>query len=242
MDKSRRLQQTLWDLQQRWGQNVLDTLGKRLASPGAIPTGFPALDQLLAANGIPRGRISELIGVPTAGVTSLTHRLIASIQASEETAAYIDLGGTFDPDYAARCGVLLDKLLIARPHAPTQALEIARDLVRAGNVALVVVDLVVKRQSGLAAVPSLSVALRRLHEPVAKSRCAVLFLLPAPHAALDPYTHTRLRMERQGWLYRHADVCGYQTLITILQDKGQAVGQQVTVEMTFTPGVEGGDL
>jgi RecA/RadA recombinase len=48
-------------------------------------------------------------------MTTLAHRIVANAPGWRGVAAYIDLTGTLDPDYAARCGVTLERLLIVRP-------------------------------------------------------------------------------------------------------------------------------
>jgi recombination protein RecA len=179
-DKTKRLQLTLWDIQKRWGEqsiSLLNTLGQADAST-VIRTGISPFDTLLGEGGIPRGKITEVLGVPTSGMTTLAHKISAHAQSAQSASAYIDLNGTFDPDYALRCGVTLERLLIVRPKSLTQALEIARDLFREGKLNLVVLDLLSDRATGKPR--DFASVLRRLHEPLAKSATAVLFLLPLP--------------------------------------------------------------
>ena len=115
---------TVAAIQQRWGTQALRRWGEapayrqgqaaRAVEAPHIPTGFPALDQALGIGGIPRGRITEMMGAPTSGMATLALKVIASAQSRRDMAAYVDLGYTFDPDYAARCGVTPDKLLLVR--------------------------------------------------------------------------------------------------------------------------------
>ena len=242
-DKSKRLQLTLWDIQNRWGQKAVSVLSTLTGSDESvsIKTGFEVLDAVLSGGGIPRGRITELVGAPTSGMTTLAHKIAASAQTTDGTVAYIDLGGTFDPDYALRCGVSLDRLLIIRPKNVERALEVARDLLKEGKLGVITLDMVAYGSSER--IPSLGTALRRFTEPLVKSRCAVLFLFaPASHQgwqALDEFTHTHLLLERQEWLYNRRDVQGYGVQITVVKDKASAGEKRIRVEITFDSVVKG---
>ncbi|MBN8454148.1 MAG: DNA recombination/repair protein RecA, partial [Candidatus Accumulibacter sp.] len=142
MPKSTNLQQTLWDLQKRFGDQAIGTLGARGTSATALATRFPELDTALGAGGIPDRGLTELIGVPTSGMTTLALRIAASAHADGAPVVYLDGAGTFDPDYAARCGVDPDRLLLVQPEDAAQALLIARDCARTNSVRLIVLDLV----------------------------------------------------------------------------------------------------
>src|SRR5918912_545454 len=65
---------------------------------------------------------------------------MAEAQKLGGVAAYIDAEHAFDPEYAARCGLDLDALLISQPDNGEQALEIAETLVRSGAIDVIVVD------------------------------------------------------------------------------------------------------
>lgn len=246
-DPSKRLQLTLWDVQKRWGQKSLDVLNtpSSVGDSTRISTGFAELDQVLGSGGIARGRITELLGIPTSGMTTLAHKLTASAQLEQGTAAYIDLSRTFDPDFAVRCNVSLERLLLVRPENVAQALEIARDLFKEGKLNLVLLDLVSAStaSSNRNLGTNLGTMLRRLHEPLVKSGSAAVFLLlapqPPPWQALDEYTHTRLLVERQTWLYQQRDVSGYRVQVTVLKDKAQPGERQVFLDLTFDDVVKG---
>lgn len=242
-DPSKRLQLTLWDVQKRWGQKSLDLLNatSSVGDSTRIPTGFAGLDQVLGSGGIARGRITELLGIPTSGMTTLAHKLTAKAQLEQGTAAYIDLSRTFDPDFAVRCNVSLERLLLVRPENVAQALEIARDLFKEGKLNLVLLDLV--SASAASSNRNLGTMLRRLHEPLVKSGSAAVFLLLAPQRppwqALDEYTHTRLLVERQAWLYQQRDVSGYRVQVTVLKDRARPGERQVFLDLTFDDVVKG---
>ena len=75
-----------------------------------LTCGIAPLDRLIGG-GIVRGRISEIIGNPGAGQTSLAAAFAASITARGEVAAWIDATGGFDPASIATAGVDLARML-----------------------------------------------------------------------------------------------------------------------------------
>ena len=242
-DKAKRLQLTLWDIQKRWGQQALSLLStmERADASTVIRTGIDPFDALLGENGIPRGKVTQMLGIPTTGMTTFAHKISAHAQREQSAAAYIDLNGSFDPDYAWRCGVALDRLLLVRPESLTQALEIARDLFKEGKLSLVVLDLLSDRRP--AKPRDFAALLRRMHEPLAKSASAALFLLPpSPPTfwqSLDEYTHLQLLLGRQAWLFEADDICGYRLRISILKDKARPGTRQITFDLNLDELVKG---
>jgi hypothetical protein len=80
-----------------------------------LPCGIAPIDQLIGG-GIVRGRVSEIIGNPGAGRTSLAAAFAASSTGGGEVAAWIDAAGSFDPESMAAAGVDLARLLwVAMP-------------------------------------------------------------------------------------------------------------------------------
>src|SRR6476660_1635847 len=106
----------------------------------SIPTGAIALDLALGIGGIPRGRIIEIYGPESSGKTTLAQHIIAEAQKTGGMAAYIDAEHAMDPQYAEKCGVNLDDLLISQPDTGEHALEITETLVRSGALDVVVID------------------------------------------------------------------------------------------------------
>ena len=106
---------------------------------GRIPTGFPVLDQALEG-GLPRGLITELAGGPSCGKTTFALSMVADTQQSGLSAAWIDAEHVFDPAYATRLGVSLERLPVARADTAEESLEIARRLVESGAIDLLALD------------------------------------------------------------------------------------------------------
>ncbi len=157
------------------------------APEGAFPSGFRALDEALGA-GFPRGHIVELFGPAGCGKTTLAIQCVAHVQRNGLTAAWIDADHTFDPSYATRLGVDMERVPFAQPASAEQGMEIARQLAGSGAVDLVVVD------SAAALVPQLELeagigndapglhsrvlasGLRKLRQTLTKSGTCVVFL------------------------------------------------------------------
>jgi hypothetical protein len=103
-------------------------------------TGVVGLDAALGG-GLPRGRISELVGARSSGRTGLACRIAATATALGETIAWVDPDDTLEPEAAAAAGLDLTRTLWVRPRNAGDALQAAELLVGAGGFGLVVLDL-----------------------------------------------------------------------------------------------------
>lgn len=174
----RELEMTVLQIQRRWGPKALRRLEASTAGIEIphIPTGFDKLDKALGIGGIPRSRITEILGPITSGKTTIALKIIAYAQDRKDIAAYIDLSRTLDPDYAFRCGVDLRKLLIVQPDSGREALAIANSLVSSRGLAAIVFDSVSSLLGETSSPQLMSEALRQLTGPLADSACALIFL------------------------------------------------------------------
>jgi len=106
------------------------------ATPG-MPTGLDALDDALSAGGLPRGRLTEVVGA-TGRLTLLRHMVDAAV-ARGEWVACIDASRTLAPrDWAHLNGH--EALWIVRPPDPARAAWCADVLLRSAAFSLVVLD------------------------------------------------------------------------------------------------------
>jgi recA bacterial DNA recombination protein len=149
------------------------------------------LDALLGG-GIARGRVSEIIGRPGSGRTSLAASFAASALRRGEVAAWLETSGAFDPASFAAAGIEPALILwasIPPAAAPRQGrvLKAAEMVLAAGGFGLVVVDF----GDAARAVPQ--AAALRLARAAERSGAAVIVI--APHrmcgtfAALSLVTH-----------------------------------------------------
>jgi hypothetical protein len=80
------------------------------------PTGDAGLDAALGG-GLRRGHLSEIVGAPSSGRSTLATRLMAAATARGEAVAIIDVCDTWDPASAASHGVALERVLWVRARA-----------------------------------------------------------------------------------------------------------------------------
>ncbi len=206
-------------LQQQWGPRALRPMRDLERDTPTLPTGFPALDAALGRGGIPRGHITALSGAPTAGLRTLALHIITQAQATGSVAVYLDLGQTFDPAYAVRCGVALDDLLLVWPQPPAAALTLLADLVASQSAGIIVLDIPPEVAPALGEA-DLSAALRHLAPALARSGGALLCLSGENSSqALRHHAALCLRLTRTRWLRRRGDVPGWEVEVTVLKDK-----------------------
>ncbi|MCY3968930.1 MAG: hypothetical protein OXG74_03285 [Acidobacteria bacterium] len=116
-----------------------DPAGIHEVEADVFATRLADVDRLLDG-GICRGQTIELVGPRSSGRFSLVLEILAGATEGGESAALVDLGDHFDPQAAARAGVVLERLLWARPRRLKQALGSAEVLI-GGGFPLVVLDL-----------------------------------------------------------------------------------------------------
>jgi recombination protein RecA len=189
-EKSKALDLAIEQIERQFGKGSVMRLGEGSAklTVEVIPTGSLSLDLALGAGGIPRGRITEIFGPESSGKSTLAYHIVSQAQMAGGAAAYIDVEHTFDPTYAARCGVKIEDLLISQPDTAEQALEITESLVRSGAIDVVVIDTVAAlvpraeiegdmgdAQVGLQA-RLMSQALRKLTGAISKSHTSAIFI------------------------------------------------------------------
>jgi hypothetical protein len=105
-----------------------------------LATGLPSLDAVLDG-GLPRGRLSEIIGSVTSGKTALLLAFLAAATRRGEATALIDLPGSLHPAVAQAAGVELTRLLWVRPSSLKEGLRCAELILEAGGFGFVAIDL-----------------------------------------------------------------------------------------------------
>ena len=232
-DKTKSIDEAADAIQRRFGIHALRTpqtatITREIAH---ISTSYPVLDRALGIGGIPGGHITELIGRQTSGMGTLSLKIMANAQGEGSTAVYVDTDATFDPIYAAACGVNVAALLLVRPKSLSKGFDIAGDLVNGKGVGVLVFD------TGMEAPPPLATIVSRLVGILADSPCALIVLvsLPLNHTlngnreTVSPYASLRLRVEKDHWLKRRREVSGYRARITILKNKLWTPSRPVTI-------------
>ena len=124
----------------RSSPQTLEVLRALLPAPlppaAGMPTGIAALDAALASEGLPRGRLTEVVGA--SGTLTLMREIVAAALARGEWVAYIDSARTLAPrDWA---GLGESGLCVIRPPDASRAAWCADVLLRSAAFALVVLD------------------------------------------------------------------------------------------------------
>jgi recombination protein RecA len=188
--KLKALEAAVSEIEKRFGKGSIFRLGETnyQMTVDVIPTGSLSLDLALGVGGIPRGRPTEIFGSESSGKTTLAYHIVAEAQKLGGTAVYIDVEHAVDADYAARCGVNINDLIISQPGCAEEALEVTETLVRSNAVDVVVVDSVaalspraeIEGDMGEACIGLqarlMSQALRKLCGVTSRTKTAVVFI------------------------------------------------------------------
>jgi recombination protein RecA len=209
------LQDVVADIQKKFGPDAIRIVRSQTATP-ALSTGFAALDRLLDG-GVPRGDLTEIVGSPTSGATTIALQVIAAAQREHDAALYFDLASAFDSDYARQQGVRFDDLMVVRAGFDT-AVEALFDVVATGIPGVVAFNtfpVLSKTQHH-----QLAAVLTRLQPMLRHSRCALLALTPYSGSAGVLYAASvRLQVMRQAWRYQGQDVQGFDVQVTLTRHK-----------------------
>ncbi len=247
-NKSKALAAALSQIEKQFGKGSIMKMGENNAIPDiiSVSTGSLGLDIALGIGGLPRGRVVEIYGPESSGKTTLTLQVIAEMQKTGGTAAFIDAEHALDPAYAEKLGVKINDLLISQPDNGEQALEIVDMLVRSGGVDIVVIDSVAAltpraeiegemgdQLPGLQA-RLMSQALRKLAANIKRSNTLVIFInqirmkigvmFGSPETtsggnALKFYASVRLDIRRIGSIKNGEEVIGSETRVKVVKNK-----------------------
>lgn len=141
--KAKNVENILSNIQDKFGSEIVYLIrGKRknMIIEG-LSWGLPSVNFICMGNptiGIPFG-ITEIVGMPSTGKTSLLLHAIAESQRQGKVCAFIDAEHAIDLKYAESLGVDLENLIFIQPDYGEQALELCKDLINEG-VHLIGVD------------------------------------------------------------------------------------------------------
>ena len=255
--KRKRLDSVVSQLQRQFGPQALNRGERafdRKAKVETIPTGFAALDAALdSIGGVPCGHLTEILSVQTAGAATLALKVMAKAQVEGGLVTYVELAETFDPDYAARCGVQMSRsnFLLVNPTTVVEALEIIQALLTHRSSRVLVFDMVSSPLVSSDQAQRLALLVRQLPQILPQSNCALIFLtslessqsgvgayLPGL-AALPHFATLRLLLRKERWLIHRNDIRGYESRATVLKNKLGQAGRSASIAITFNGVVEG---
>ena len=106
-----------------------------------ISTGSIGFDYItLGIGGAAKGKLYELMGWEGTGKSTICGHLVADCQAKGGVAAYIDGEHAVDKVYFQALGVDTSQLLFAQPASGEEGFQIAEDIIKSGEVDLVIID------------------------------------------------------------------------------------------------------
>lgn len=109
-------------------------------SVNVVPTGSLMLDKAIGTGGIPRGRVTEVLGLEGTGKTTLCLHIISEAQKLGLQTIFIDVENAIDLKWARKCGVNTDELYLSQPSTAEEALGIADIVIKDGAAGLIVID------------------------------------------------------------------------------------------------------
>lgn len=106
-----------------------------------LPTGCFTFD-LATCGGLPVQGMSEFHGIRSSGKTTKAYHTIAAAQIMypDKICVLVDVERSFDPVWASKCGVDLDRLEVIQPDTGEDAVDIMEGMIRVEDVCLVVLD------------------------------------------------------------------------------------------------------
>ncbi|MEZ4677305.1 MAG: hypothetical protein R2932_24115 [Caldilineaceae bacterium] len=182
----------------------------------------------------------------TSGKLTLAYKTLAEAQGKtgNHKTALLDLSGGSDPDYLARCGVQMERLILVRPTATTDVMQLIIDLVATGELRLLLIDSLADlfaHQRGGRRVRQMADQLVTI---LRASPCALLLLEEfAPgwrrwlrlerDNALTQQAALHVALRRERWLEGEGRITGYEAEALLLKSRWAESGATARIAITF---------
>ena len=174
-------------INKKFGENTIGKISKMpTIKAERISSGSPYLDWA-TGGGFPLGRTIELYGPYSSGKSLIALRTVAEAQRIGKKCVYLDAENAFDPKFAKKLGVDIDKLVISQISAGEEVFDIV-DMLLESDVAIIVVDSVaslvpkyeieesIGKQTMALQARLMSKALRKLTGKAAKNKTLIFFV------------------------------------------------------------------
>jgi len=211
-------------IRQKWGHHAIYTANRMSDHRDVLNTGFPTLDNLIV--GIPQRGITQFVGKPTSGMTTLIYQLMAESQSQNQHIVYVDTGTTFNGGYAIRCGVSVDDVVLVEAEEESLILDLLIEIVKSQLVNLLVLNLL--------SLKNIKLDWRKVLPEIWASPCAIV-MLTRPHIHHD-WASLRLQIIHQQWVSDENDIVGCLSKVVVERHRYGNVGKSVVLNIPFKEG------
>lgn len=120
---------------------TLNNLKQDYTGINFIHSGSLYFDEKLG-RGWPMCTMAEIIGEEQAGKTTECLHILANAQKQypDKYCSFVDVEHRFDPEYAERIGVDVNRLLVSQPEFAEEALDMVEDMIREQECSVVILD------------------------------------------------------------------------------------------------------